>query len=83
MNELQTYIYNYFNIEIDDLQEVEKLFQVTHLSKDEFVCQENSRCETLNFIISGFVGMAKNGLSNIPRPRVWVPMKSAYIRSKH
>lgn len=77
MNELQTYIHNYFNIEIDDLQEVEKLFQVTHLSKDEFVCQENSRCETLNFIISGFVRVYK--YENGKEITQWISSPSEFI----
>ncbi|MEN8927486.1 MAG: Crp/Fnr family transcriptional regulator [Flavobacteriales bacterium] len=59
MNELQTYINSYFNIGIDDLQEVENLFEVTHLKKDEFICRENTKCETLNFITSGFVRIYK------------------------
>ena len=59
MNELQTYINSYFNIGIDDLQAVEKLFQVTHLTKDEFICKENTKCDSLNFIISGFVRVYK------------------------
>lgn len=59
MNELQTYINSYFNIGIDDLQEVEKLFEITHLEKDEFLTKENTRCEGLSFIISGFVRVYK------------------------
>ena len=59
MNELQTYINSYFNIDIEDLHQVEKLFQITHLSKDEFICRENMRCDSLNFIISGFVRVYK------------------------
>jgi len=59
MNELQTYINTYFNIGIDDLQEVEKLFQVTHLSKNEFVCKEDTKCDSLSFIISGHVRVFK------------------------
>lgn len=59
MNELQTYIHSYFNIGIDDLQMVENLFEVTQLVKDEYICRENSRCESLNFIISGFVRVYK------------------------
>ena len=41
MNELQTYINSYFNIGYDDLAEVEKLFEITHLKKDDFICREN------------------------------------------
>lgn len=59
MNELQTYINTYFNIGIDDLHEVEKLFQVSQLSKDEFITKENTRCDSLSFIISGFVRVYK------------------------
>ena len=77
MNELQTYIHNYFNIEIEDLQEVEKLFQITHLSKYEFVCRENNRCETLNFIISGFVRVYK--YENGKEITQWISSPSEFI----
>ena len=77
MNELQTYINTYFNIGIDDLQEVEKLFQVTHLAKDEFVCRENTRCESLNFIISGFVRVYK--YENGKEITQWISSPSEFI----
>jgi CRP-like cAMP-binding protein len=77
MNELQTYITTYFNIGIDDLHEVEKLFKVTHLLKNEFICRENSRCETLNFIISGFVRVYKH--ENGKEITQWISSPSEFI----
>lgn len=55
MNELQTYIQTYFNIGRDDLDRVEKLFEVITIDKDEFLCKEDSKCNSLNFVISGYI----------------------------
>jgi CRP-like cAMP-binding protein len=77
MNELQTYINSYFNIGIDDLAEVEKLFKVTHLAKNEFICRENERCETLNFIISGYVRVYK--YENGKEITQWVSSPTEFI----
>ena len=77
MNELQTYINSYFNIGYDDLAKVEKLFKITHLAKDEFICKENTRCETLNFIISGYVRVYKYENGKVVTQ--WVSSPSEFV----
>ena len=77
MNELQTYINSYFNISIDDLKEVEKLFQITHLSKNEFICRADSKCISLNFIISGYVRVYK--YENGKEITQWISSPSEFI----
>lgn len=77
MNELQAYIHNYFNIGVNDLEEVEKLFQVTQLKKDEFICRENSKCDSLNFIISGYVRIYKH--ENGKEVTQWISSPSEFV----
>ncbi len=77
MNELQTYINTYFNIGRDDLTKVEELFKVTELQKDKYLCKEGSRCETLNFIITGYVRVYK--YENGKEVTQWISSPSEFI----
>lgn len=55
MNEVESYIHQYFGIARHDLGTLADQFQLTQLKKDDFLVQVGGSCHTLGFIKSGFL----------------------------
>lgn len=77
MDDLSTYLRNYFSVSDQDLEIIVKLFYKESLAKGEYFYKVNGQCDRLSFVVKGYLRVSKESQEKVTTQ--WISSPGYFI----